>query len=199
MQKLFCLITLGVLIGCASPYKAIQTRPPLSTKDTLILAQRCGSVFPIDTVYRRGDIIYITPDSLTYWQIKADSFRNAEPSVREISLTKYKDTCTQAADDGFETGFDLGHQIGLVDGKMSVKPVHDLRVDTIIKIDTREVAASRTTIELQAKDVEKWRGKSESKSTLIMWLLIALIASIGLHLLRGKFNIPIISNLLNKK
>lgn len=187
------------MIGCASPYKAIQTRPPLSTKDTLILAQRCASAFPIDTVYKKGDTIYIAPDSLTYWQIKADSFRNAEPLVREIFRTKYKDTCTQAADDGFDQGFESGRQYGIAEGKASARPVHDLRVDTIIKIDTREVAASRTTIELQAKDIEKWRGKSESKGTFIMWLLIALIVSIGVHLLRGKFNIPIISNLLNKK
>lgn len=186
MKNILLPVIILIMIGC-NPYKRLAKRPPLTGSDTLRLSQRCIAAFPMpEQEYIKGDTVYISPDSLTYWQIKADSFKNAEPlKITELQI-KYKDTCTSVMDE-YKNGFDLGYQVGLYEGKKSVKPIHDLRVDTVIRKDTREVAAANIIIRKQQDDVEKYRGRAEGRGRWNMWLIIALAVSLIVNILLWKF------------
>ena len=67
-------------------------------------------------------------DSSNFYKAKADSLK----AIKQLTIvqvqTKYKDTCTSAADT-YNEGFNLGYQVGLSDCKKSV--LHDT-LQTII-------------------------------------------------------------------
>jgi hypothetical protein len=68
MKPLKLLFTVLVLTGIqlfmgCNPYKKLDKRPPLSTKDSLALAARCTAVFPnIPTIVRTDTVIKIVKE-----------------------------------------------------------------------------------------------------------------------------------------
>ena len=190
--------------GCATLYKKVSQTPPLTTKDTFYLAGRCASTFKIDTIYAPGDFIYVTTDSTGYWQGIIDSIKHQNLMVTSNDSIIYKDTCRSAVD-RYKAGVIAGYGTGFANGKLEsgkqyktisrkADSVFISQINKLKQYYNTELKKESTSKELALQEAEKYRTKSERKSTFIMWLLIALLISATTNILQArKIKIPFIS------
>lgn len=192
MAAIFVFI---ILSGCATLYKRVSQTPPLTTKDTFYLAERCATTFTVDT---SGKIIYIqpSPDSSDYWKGQiANSIKIYTDTFTDV-LTRYKDTCTsakkiyqQGATNGYNTGYAVAKQESELKYQPILKKVDSTYRDALVKLNrywVEKYSQANTGMEIAQQQAEKYRGKSENRGQLNMWLIIALALSVLGNVLQFK-------------
>lgn len=161
------LISLGLLlvllVGC-NPYNKISTRPPLTTKDSLHLANRCEAAFPsegTDTLYIEGATVTDTlwlPTEIDF----SDTVFAGCPNIDSIKA--------------------------LLQKQCRPKVITNTRVDTLrVPEDPQKIAQ----LELQVSDANNRadsaftalnklvvRSTSKDKYVWGFWLLLVLIAAV---------------------
>jgi len=189
------VFVLFFILGCVTPYKKISQTPPLTTKDTFYLAGRCATTFTVDT---SGKIIYIqpSPDSSDYWKGQiANSIKVYTDTFTDV-LTRYKDTCTsakkiyqQGATNGYNTGYAVAKQESELKYQPILKKVDSTYRDALVKLNrywVEKYSQENTGREIAQQQAEKYRGKSENRGRLNMWLIIALALSVLGNVLQFK-------------
>ncbi len=185
-----------ISLGCSTLYKKVSQTPPLTTKDTFYLAGRCATTFSVDTVFKEGEILYITTDSTGYWQHIVDSIKSIVPTNEIEVQTKWRDSCKdalkiyrQGANNGYNTGYSqakLESEIKYKDVFSKVDSIYKKGMTSLNRYWLEKYSQANTGREIEAQKSEKYRTKSENRGRLNMWLIIALALSILGNVLQFK-------------
>lgn len=183
-------------LGCSTLYKKVSQTPPLTTKDTFYLAGRCATTFPVDTVFKEGEILYITTDSTGYWQHIVDSIKAIVPTNEIEVQTKWRDSCKDALKiyrQGANNGYNTGYSQAKLESEIKYKEVFN-KIDSSYKKGMTDLnrywleklTKESTGREIESQRAEKYRSQSERRGTKITWLIILLALSILGNVLQFK-------------
>jgi hypothetical protein len=181
MKNLLPLLLLS--FAACNPYNKLPTRPPVSAKDSLNLANRCDQTFPSTPEYIEGetkwDTLYLEPPS-------------------EIDLG-------EAGEILQARGYDLDSLERVILSRCRPKEIRSVRVDTLLKPDSiayyRERRARDEAVKIAAKAIadkehhEKRMLEKYSKHSMYkfafyfypIWLIVCILLYFWA---KNKFKIP---------
>ena len=198
--KQFILFLIGIALAiwlCASitscnAYKGIAKKAPTTTKDTALLLKRSLATFPVKPPeLKKGQTVVVRgKDSTDFYKKKYQKAINQKADTKTEIETIYKDTC-QSANEVYKTGFDLGYEVGVYDGKSKCKSA-----DTIYRVDTITVIPIEYNIQLQdaqlqkknaIDDFNKLQSKCDRKTTWLWYLIVICLCLLMGNILQFKF------------